>query len=148
MITRNNAQDGYYNGDLGSIRGVDELVDVFDPVKKTTQATRGMVVSLTGPPQRDIFLSNLVAASTLRLAYAITFHKSQGQEYNTVVILLMPSFGNQVSKRLLYTAITRAKRRCILVGTRYAFESAIARNEQDVRRTSLSDRIRISVAQG
>lgn len=147
MMTRNNVQGNYYNGDLGSIRQVNASTRMVDPLKNTETNTTGMCVTLMGPPQREVFVPNRTAGSTLRLAYAMTFHKSQGQEYDTVVILLMPSFGNQVSKRLLYTAITRAKRRCVVIGTRYAFEASAARPDQDVRRTFLADRIKFSVAQ-
>jgi len=76
-------------------------------------------------------------ASHLMLAYALTVHKVQGMEYRSVVMPL--SFGHyaMLDRRLLYTAITRAKDDCFLVGETEAFARALQRNETLQRRTVL-----------
>ncbi len=79
----------------------------------------------------------------LALAYAISVHKSQGSQYPAVVMPLHQSHYLMLRRNLLYTAITRAERVCVLVGTRSALQQAV-RNEEERRRFSrLADRLRI-----
>ena len=81
----------------------------------------------------------------IELAYAMTIHKSQGSEYHTVIIPLMKSFYVMLRRNLIYTAITRAKKRVILVGERQALYTAIGRNDIDRRNTLLGQRIQNSL---
>ena len=60
-------------------------------------------------------------------AYAVTVHKSQGSEYGTVVMVLPPPDSPLATRELLYTAITRARRRVVLVGSEASVRAAIAR---------------------
>ena len=75
----------------------------------------------------------------LEPAYAITIHKSQGSEYPGVIIPVTPAHGYMLSRSLLYTAITRGKRKVVLVGERAAFEKAIEQYAKDFRYTLLRD---------
>jgi exodeoxyribonuclease V alpha subunit len=77
----------------------------------------------------------------IELAYAMTIHKSQGSEYHTVIIPFLKSFYVMLRRNLIYTAITRAKQRVILVGERQALFTAISRNDIDRRNTMLGQRI-------
>jgi exodeoxyribonuclease V alpha subunit len=81
----------------------------------------------------------------IELAYAMTIHKSQGSEYNTVIIPLLKSFYVMLRRNLIYTAITRAKKRVILVGEKQALFTAIGRNDIDRRNTALGQRIQVSL---
>jgi len=81
----------------------------------------------------------------IELAYAMTIHKSQGSEYHTVIIPLLKSFYVMLRRNLIYTAITRAKKRVILVGERQALYTAISRNDIDRRNTLLGQRIQNSL---
>ena len=63
-------------------------------------------------------------------AYAITVHKSQGSEYGVVIIPFVPRYGGMLQRNLLYTAVTRAKRKVIIVGTTSAVERAVNADER------------------
>ena len=78
----------------------------------------------------------------VRLAYAQTIHKSQGQEYDTIILPIMSSFGRQLQRNLIYTAVTRAKKKVILVGEESALTKAVLNDVQDSRNSLLSERIR------
>ena len=78
----------------------------------------------------------------LGLGYAISIHKSQGSQYPAVIIPIHQTHYLMLRRNLLYTAVTRAERVCILVGTRSALAQAV-RNEDERRRFSrLADRLR------
>lgn len=77
----------------------------------------------------------------IELAYAMTIHKSQGSEYNTVIIPIMASHYIMLRRNLIYTAITRAKKKVILVGEKKAIYTAIHKNDIDGRNTRLAERI-------
>lgn len=77
----------------------------------------------------------------LDLAYAATIHKSQGSEYHTVIVNLQCAHAVMLTRPLLYTAITRAKMRVILVGERKALCMAIRRTDAERRGTRLVARI-------
>src|SRR3546814_19252305 len=68
--------------------------------------------------------------SNLDLAYAMTIHKSQGSEYDVVVIPMTTSHFMMLKRNLLYTAITRAKKLCQIVGTKRALQRTINRSEE------------------
>lgn len=74
-------------------------------------------------------------------AYATTIHKSQGAEYQSVIINLQCAHAIMLVRPLIYTAITRAKERVILVGERRALCIAINRTDTERRGTNLADRI-------
>ena len=114
------------NGDLGFIRGVDKsneaAVDVdFGEDRKLKYRAE------------DI--------SKLELAYATTIHKAMGSEYDIVLMPLLKSHTIMLSRNLLYTGITRAKKRVILVGQKPALFMAIHCNDITKRNTLLGERI-------
>ena len=77
------------------------------------------------------------------LSYCITVHKSQGGEFSTVIIPLLKEHYVMLRRNLLYTAISRAKKKVILIGQRQAVYMAIHKNEVDKRNTVLADRITV-----
>ena len=77
----------------------------------------------------------------LDLAYASTIHKSQGSEYQSAIINLQCAHAIMLVRPLIYTAITRAKQRVILVGERRALCIAIKRTDTEQRGTMLAARI-------
>ena len=113
---------GVFNGDIGSICKIlpDKLCVDFD----------GRVVEYSKSQLGD-----------LELAYAITIHKSMGSEYDTVIIPLLAAHNVLLTRNLLYTAITRAKRRVLLVGEKRALYMAIHRSRKGKRNTMLGERI-------
>jgi len=77
----------------------------------------------------------------LELAYAMTIHKSQGSEYDTVIIPMMAGYFIMLRRNLIYTAITRAKKKVIIIGEKKAIYMAIHKNDIDGRNTNLAARI-------
>jgi exodeoxyribonuclease V alpha subunit len=123
---RNNYDKLIFNGAIGRIAAV-------EPAKG-----RVGVVFDEGSAEYDF--SDL---DELGLAYAISIHKSQGSQYPAVVIPMHQSHFLMLRRNLVYTAITRAERVCVLVGTRTALAQSV-RNEDERRRFSrLADRLRI-----
>jgi len=77
----------------------------------------------------------------LELSYAMTIHKSQGSEYDTVIMPMLPAHKILLSRNLFYTAVTRAKTRVILVGQKKALFMAIHKCSKNKRNTLLGERI-------
>ena len=78
---------------------------------------------------------------TIMPAYAITVHKSQGSEYGTVIIPFIPNYGIMLQRNLLYTAVTRARNKVIIVGTESAIRRAVGQVNSDSRYTLFKERI-------
>jgi exodeoxyribonuclease V alpha subunit len=78
---------------------------------------------------------------TLRLAYAISVHKAQGCEVPVVVGVCHRSHSRMLNRPLLYTAITRARNSCVLVGDRGSLTSAVRRDESGGRHSGLAERL-------
>jgi exodeoxyribonuclease V alpha subunit len=79
--------------------------------------------------------------ATLKLAYAISVHKAQGCEVPVVVAVCHRSHTRMLSRPLLYTAITRARKDCVLVGDSAALAAAVNRGESGGRHSGLADRL-------
>ncbi|HLW71545.1 MAG TPA: ATP-dependent RecD-like DNA helicase [Candidatus Binataceae bacterium] len=123
---RNNYEKLVFNGAIGRVVSVD------------SERGRVGVVFDEGHAEYD-----LAGLDELGLAYAISIHKSQGSQYPAVVIPIHQTHYLMLRRNLLYTAITRAERVCVLVGTRSALAQAV-RNEDERRRFSrLAERLRI-----
>ena len=123
---RNNYDKLIFNGAIGRVVSVD-----------SEHAKVGVVFE---EAHAEYDLSDL---DELGLAYAISIHKSQGSQYPAVVVPVHQTHYLMLRRNLLYTAITRAERVCVLVGTRSALAQAV-RNEDERRRFSrLTERLRI-----
>ncbi len=110
-----------FNGMIGLLFKIDkedELLWVFYPNDE-------LVVEYSFDEAREL----------LRLAYALTIHKTQGSEYQNIIIPIVSAHFMMLNNKLLYTAITRAKEKCMLVGEGYAFKSACKRKDATVRTT-------------
>jgi len=83
----------------------------------------------------------LSALETYDLAWALTVHRSQGSQFPAVVAPWSTAYSVMLSRALLYTAVTRAQRLCMLIGERRAVTTALARNEQRRRNSALAERI-------
>jgi exodeoxyribonuclease V alpha subunit len=77
----------------------------------------------------------------LELAYACTVHKSQGSEYQSVIVNLQVAHYIMLKRPLIYTAITRAKERVAIVGEKKALRIAINKTDAEKRGTMLAERI-------
>ena len=78
----------------------------------------------------------------LHLAYAMSVHKSQGSEYPVIVMPLVPGHHIMLQRNLLYTAVTRAKERVILLGSKAALNTALANDRTRRRYSLLAERLR------
>jgi exodeoxyribonuclease V alpha subunit len=121
---RNNYDKNLFNGDIGTIRAVNaaagEIRADFDGDSHTF--TRGEM-------------------GDLALAYAISIHKSQGSEYPVVIIPLLKAHFMMLQRNLLYTAITRGRRKVFIVGEPAAYAMAVRNGESKLRVTHLRDKL-------
>lgn len=124
MQTVNNYDKNVYNGDIGRITAI-------DLVQQT------VTVNLDGAPVVYDFLE----MDEIVHAYCISVHKSQGAEYPCVVLPLVMQHYMMLQRNLLYTAVTRAKKLVILVGTRKAIALAVKNNKTTQRHTALDWRL-------
>ncbi len=122
----NNYQLRVLNGEIG-------VIDSFN--KERSQ----VVVRY---PDRNITYPVMTAMHQLRLAYALTIHKSQGSEWDTVLVLCHGAHLRMWSRQLLYTAVTRAKKKVLLIGNDVGVGVALAQNRPRERFTTLPMRIR------
>jgi exodeoxyribonuclease V alpha subunit len=88
-----------------------------------------------------VFFPSDVAEEKLRLAYAITVHKCQGSEFDTIIFPIVRSQGRMLQRNLLYTAVTRARKRVWLIGEEAAVQRAIMNNKVVRRGTALSEAV-------
>lgn len=122
MHIRNNYQKNVFNGDIGFIQDINNeklTVDYFD----------------------HIVTYEKNELNELTLAYASSVHKSQGSEYKVVIIPLSTSHYIMLQRNLLYTAITRAKQKVIIIGSKKALMTAIQSNRTQKRYTLLAERL-------
>ena len=124
MQTENDYDKDVFNGDLGRIVAIDE-------------EQREVVVKIDDRRVKYEFreLDELVHA------YAVTIHKSQGSEYPCVIIPVHTQHFIMLQRSLLYTAVTRAKKFAVLVGTKKAMGLAVSRAESRERVTTLKERL-------
>src|SRR5262249_27252878 len=131
LQSKNDLERGVVNGDIGEVIAVDpdkqRLVVQFDDAEGKRQVTY----------EKD-------QLKELRLAYATSIHKSQGSEYPAVVVVLLSQHFVMLSRNLLYTAVTRAKKLCVLVTDDRALRVALAETRREQRRTKLAQRLRAS----
>lgn len=119
--THNNYDKQVFNGDIGHITAIDD-----DPVKLHVRFDAKRTVEYE-PGDLD----------ELQPAYALTIHKSQGSEFPCVIIPVSTQHYALLERSLIYTAITRAKKLCILVGDQQALSIAVNKQESRKRFTGL-----------
>jgi exodeoxyribonuclease V alpha subunit len=129
MQKRNNYDKGVFNGDVGKITGV-------------SRNEGSVAVSFDG----EEVLYDPDELDQLSLAYALSVHKSQGSEYPSVVLTLLGEHAAMLQRNLLYTAVTRARRLVVIVGSRAALQTAVRRTDSRGRCTGLAERLRAGAA--
>lgn len=124
ILNKNNYSNDtpYHNGDIGLIKDIINSDLILDINNKKVRLTK----------------ENL---EDLSLSYDITIHKSQGSEYETVIIVLPINPRNMLQRKLLFTAISRAKSKVIIITQENSLELAIANIKSNERKTSLTEKI-------
>ncbi|HNB53074.1 MAG TPA: AAA family ATPase, partial [Anaerolineales bacterium] len=124
MQTQNDYDKEVFNGDIGQA----VAIDIIDHT---------LTINFEG---RNVEF-DWMECDQLTLAYAISVHKSQGAEFPCVVIPLVTAHYMMLQRNLLYTAITRAKKLCVLVGSKKAISLAVRNNQVAERNTALDVRL-------
>jgi exodeoxyribonuclease V alpha subunit len=124
MQVQNNYDKDVYNGDIGVIISLDMV-------------NHTIMVDFDGRPVSY----DWIEADQLVLAYAISIHKAQGSEFPAVVVPVVTAHYMMLQRNLIYTAITRAKVLCVLVGSRKALGMAVRNNRVAERHTALDWRL-------
>jgi len=120
--TSNNYDLGVYNGDVGKILDID-----------------------TNSGKMNIKYDDKIVAYDrvnfieLELAYCVTIHKSQGSEFEHVIMPITMSYYRMLFRNLIYTGITRAKKLAVFIGERRALSIAVGNTNYQVRQTSLKE---------
>lgn len=127
MQTRNSEEIS--NGDIGYVRAI-------------SREGNDWCVEVDFGDGRTANYENAEDLRKLELAYASTIHKSQGSEYDAVLISLQNAHGRMLKRPLIYTGITRAKRSVMIVGDWAALEQAIYTTDIEQRNTHLAARIK------
>lgn len=130
MQVRNDYDKGVFNGDIGWVR----------QINKESLLLKVEFQEEAGPLLVEYEFHEL---DELVLAYAVTIHKSQGSEYPAIVVPLVQQHYMLLQRNLLYTAITRAKRLCVLIGQPRALEVAVKNDRVALRNTGLAERLKV-----
>ncbi|MCM1370884.1 MAG: ATP-dependent RecD-like DNA helicase [Clostridium sp.] len=77
----------------------------------------------------------------IKHGYVVSIHKSQGSEYDLVILPMVLSYGRMLYRKLVYTAVTRAKKKLIIIGEVEAFVRAVSNNQEYIRKTSLKEKL-------
>ncbi len=119
----NMPDDNVYNGDIGVIS------------KIVNKSSKEIYIDFDG----NIVKYSPSSFHNFKLAYAISIHKSQGSEFDIVIMPLVCSFRKMLYRKLIYTAVTRSKKKLFLIGQYQALKIAVENNTADIRRTSLKE---------
>ena len=124
----NMPDDNVFNGDIGSVVKINNkpkelFIDFDGDYVKYTPANFG----------------------NIKLGYAISIHKSQGSEFDVVIIPVLNKYSNMLYKKLIYTAVTRAKKKLIIMGEVSALEKAILNDRENSRKTNLKNLIKLCI---
>ena len=122
----NMPDENVFNGDIGYIESI-----VSEGTKKE------IIINFDGNCVRYTS-SNF---NKFKHAYAISIHKSQGSEFNTIIIPIVKSYGKMLYRKLIYTGVTRVKKKLYLIGDYDAFIYSVNNNASDIRKTTLKSKL-------
>ena len=122
IMLNNNYQSGYFNGDVGYVVSINDEGVVVNILDNEITITKNMMDDMS-------------------LAYSVTVHKSQGSEYPLAICALPKSPGNMLVRNLFYTAVTRAKKKVIVVAVDGSIQASIRNNQTGKRKTGLLEKL-------
>lgn len=137
MVVKNDYKLGVYNGDMGKLV---EIKSDFLRVRVHGIGEGGLDATVD-IPRNDVL-------QKLRLAYAITVHKCQGSEFDTIILPMVREHGRMLQRNLFYTAVTRAKKRVWVLGDRSAVQRAIENDKVVFRNTGFGKAIMSAIGSG
>lgn len=129
MQIRNNYEKDVFNGDIGRVSRIDG---------------KNVTVSFPERPEGNYVTYAQGEVEELQLAYAMSVHKSQGSEYPCVILLMVQSHYIMLQRNLLYTAVTRAKEKVLIVGSKNAVRTAVENDKTKRRYSLLAERLQES----
>jgi exodeoxyribonuclease V alpha subunit len=129
MVIKNNYKLNVYNGDIGKLLAV------------TRESLTLRVHGIGRTPDANVEIPKGQAMNMLKLAYAVTVHRCQGEEFETVILPLVKAQGRMLQRNLFYTAITRARKKVWLLGEVEAVLKAVANDRVLQRNTILRELI-------
>ena len=130
MVIKNDYDRSIYNGDMGKL------------VRVTKENLYIRIHGIgAGSSDMEVEIPKDEAPEKLRLAYAMTVHKSQGSEFDTVILPLVRAHGRMRQRNLFYTAVTRAKKKCWLLGDPASVQAAIANDKVVQRNTRFGEAV-------
>lgn len=124
MVIKNNYNLNVYNGDIGKLVGI------------TAENLILRIHGVGGVPDMEVEIPKTDAEHMLKLAYAVTVHRCQGEEFDTVIMPLVKTQRSMLQRNLFYTAITRARRKVWILGEVEAVFKAVS-NDKVVHRNSI-----------
>lgn len=122
----NNIDQNIFNGDIGYIKSIN-----------TEKASEFMTIDFYG--NRVTIKKDEVP--TIKHAYAMSIHKSQGSEFNHVIIPMSSEYNRMLYNKLLYTGVSRAKKSLVIIGDAASFMYAVKNSYSKERKTSLTELI-------
>jgi len=145
MVVKNDYDRMVFNGDVGKVQRIstrdDEVeVRVFDWFDHEAPVPRYVDKVFTFKVEE--------ARNVLRVAYACTTHKVQGQEFDYVILPMTMQYGIMLYRNLVYTAVTRAKKKVFIFGESRAFKFSVQNDRETVRNSSLADLVTSEVRNG
>ena len=120
----NMPDENIYNGDIG-------IIVEIDSIKKE------IIIDYDS----NYVTFNSSNFNSFTLGYVISIHKSQGSEFNTILIPVLQEYGRMLYQKLIYTGITRSKKKLLLIGEKEALDYAVSNDKNDFRKTNLKDKI-------
>lgn len=123
IMLSNNYEMGYYNGDVGYIKEI----------------SNGCAIVQIGPVTIDLTSDQF---GDMALAYECTVHKSQGSEYEYLIVVLQQEAKGMMNRNLLYTAVTRAKKKIVVIYEGATLQKAIEEKTMTERNSHLVERIK------
>lgn len=135
MITKNDYGINVYNGDVGKVESIDMktstvVMKIFNALDDSSGRTRFVDKSIT------IKFEDF--RPIVKLAFATSIHRSQGNEMDYVILPMYKKYGMMLYKNLIYTALTRAKKKAFIIGDPDAFISAAQNERESIRNSNLS----------
>ena len=125
----NDADNNVFNGDIGFIKSI---ATISNPYKKDV-----ITIDFDG----NLVIYQKKDLKNIRHAYAITIHKSQGSEFDHVIMPITYHYGSMLYNKILYTGVSRAKKSLILIGDASSFYKGVLNDYGTMRKTTLKEKL-------